>query len=119
MKKGMMIFVGVLVIAGGAIGGYYKKNYTGEPYYALINKEPIQVENVYDTEGVLQDKEYRYELEAVNDKGEEKNIPFSSFGRSLTQNKYLLLEYNEQKGVLRWHEVMKKDLPTEVEKQLH
>ncbi|TLG80872.1 YxeA family protein [Vagococcus zengguangii] len=119
MKKVIVVLTSLVVLLGAVAALFYQKNYTGEEYFTLINQGPIKIEDVRDANGTVRDKEYLYQLSAVNKEGKETSITFSSFGRPLTQDKYLSLEYHEQKGVLRWHEVQANDLSKQITQSLN
>ena len=118
MKKLIIILTSFVLLLGGATMLFYQKNFTGVEYIVLINQDPIKIENVRDSQGTIRDKKYVYKLKAVNVQGEQQTITFSSFGRPLTKNKYLALDYHEQKGVLRWREVSQTDLSIKTKQAL-
>ena len=119
MKKVVIRVLSLLLIVVIFVGLYIAQEYKGDSYFALINQKATQVETVYDNQGNPQDKAYNYTLDAFDEEGHKESLSFKSFGKPLTQNKYLIIQYNERKGVLNWHEIQPQAIPKKILKQLN
>lgn len=84
MKKGAVytlvtIFVLGLVAVGVLQGwNYYQGRYVGSTYYALVPDDAdITLDNLVDNRGNVVDTGHEYDLIAVNEAGETKDINFT------------------------------------------
>lgn len=107
MKK-IGIIIASLLIIGGAAFTWYSINYGGTYYYTKIlddgtkRVDKTQVDKIWYT--------FTYQEETYTENGQEKNIHFTA-AHNLRHGAYLRLTYNYRKGVTRWEEVKKSDIP--------
>jgi uncharacterized protein (TIGR01655 family) len=106
MKKFMV--PGVLVVLILVAFGWYKVNYSGEKYYTLITEPGVRV-NVHQGGNSWY---YNYSVEAVNDKGETKQLDFQTVegARPISRNRFVQLIWNKKKGVLSFEGVNKEEV---------
>jgi uncharacterized protein (TIGR01655 family) len=106
--KKLGIFIASLLIIGGASFTWYSIDYGGSYYYAKILDDgtkkvsTTQVDKIWYT--------FSYQEEAYSENGKVKSINFTA-NRNLRHGAYLRLTYNYRKGVTKWEEVKKSDIP--------
>lgn len=117
MKKSMIVRVGGVIaavlgfcvvftgIVVGAAGNYY---------YVRIDNSKVEENNsrggVIDLKGSM---DYIYTLPACNEKGNQKDISFST-SRMLREGAYLRLTVTPLRGVVEWKEVEYEELSADV-----
>lgn len=90
-----------------------KSDYRGDKYYTKITTKGKKYTEKFSDGNTL--TSYGYSLKAVDEHGNTKTLKFNAFDRDkpLKMNAYLQLEHNNKKGVLRWHEVAKNEVPAQ------
>lgn len=98
-----MLVGALIVIATGYFILFHKTNYW------------VQIDNSNVSE--LSPLEYEYDLRGYNEQGSSKYLKFKA-NKKLRNEAYLRLEVMPLRGVYRWEEVDREDLPVNVLKNL-
>jgi uncharacterized protein (TIGR01655 family) len=103
----ILILISIII----ALYLFIKSDYRGDHYYTKITKKGKKYSETFSDGNTI--TSYGYSLKAVDEQGSAKTLKFNAFDRDkpLKMNAYLLLEYNDKKGVLRWREVAKDEIP--------
>lgn len=111
MRKLFIIIVMFLFVVGAPIGIYFSL-----PEMTRVNINPFIEEKYWyvqvDEEGIIGEEEQGavyYELPAINEEGEQKNIEFMAL-RELNEGAYIQLTVKDE-FVTTYEEVAKSDVP--------
>lgn len=107
MKKVIVgFFIAVIVIGAGYT--VYQMNYGTQDYYTQVNQDGKKTTGKTKTGLVWSNYEYKQKSYAKN--GDEKEMTFTAT-HNLKHEAYLKIEYNKNKGVMKWSEIQKKEIP--------
>lgn len=90
-KRSVYALVGVIILFVVALGAwkgwsYYQDRYVGTTYYAVVPADSeVTLDNLVDASGKVAGKGHEYNLKAVNEKGETKDISFTVPADSLDE----------------------------------
>lgn len=108
MKKILLAFVaGLLLLIGGGYTWYHIQH-GGEKYYVQIKEDGEKKVERFDNG--KQFDQYYYDMTGYNAKGESKELKYTA-DHNLKHEAYLKITYNARKGVTKWEEVQKEDVP--------
>lgn len=103
----ILILISIII----ALYLFIKSDYRGDHYYTKITKKGKKYSETFSDGNKI--TSYGYSLKAADEHGKTRTLKFNAFDRDkpLKMNAYLLLEYNNKKGVLRWREVAQEEVP--------
>lgn len=111
MKKGLFIFLGIIVILAGASYAVLTldfNRFNKERYYIQITQDGEKLEDRLDNGEKM--VRYGYKVDAINEDGKHKELEFSA-NKQLRKGAYLMLYVNKEGEVTSYDEVSKKDMP--------
>lgn len=111
MKKGLFIFLGIIVILAGASYAVLTldfNRFNKESYYIQITQDGEKLEDRLDNGETM--VHYGYKVDAINEDGKHKELEFSA-NKQLRKGAYLMLYVNKEDEVTSYDEVSKKDMP--------
>ncbi|MGX7204995.1 YxeA family protein [Enterococcus pingfangensis] len=110
MKKILIGFVSVIVIAFVGLQIAQKVVSSGDEYYVQITTEGQRIDGKDDNGNAYVD--YNYSLPGYDDEGKEKKLNFNAAkDRPLRREAFLKVTWNKQKGVTSYEEVSQKEVP--------
>ncbi|MGM0175325.1 YxeA family protein [Enterococcus sp. DIV0800] len=109
MKRLISLLV-FLVIVGGSSWYLYQQNFGSRDLYTKVIHDGRRVSEGKDKYGEV--IHYKYKLPSFDEKNVKHTITFKSVGnKKIRKNAYLLIHYNNKKGVLGWEEIKSTDIP--------
>lgn len=109
MKKIIASLLTAAIFIGGCIFTY-QYYYGGSDYYTQITTAGDH-DSAISNDGVVENI-YRYEQTAYNAQGDSKAVTMEEYRSTpLKEGAYLKLVVNPNKGVLRWEEIDKEQVP--------
>ncbi|WP_410985230.1 YxeA family protein [Bacillus cereus] len=114
MKRYIALF-SILVVFATMLVGCDLNRMGKDTYYVQITTD-AKIESGVSKEGNKY-KEYNYELQGFDEKGNEKTVEFNGF-KELRKEAFLRVYYSDKKGVTAWEEVKKDELPAKVKEKL-
>ena len=111
MKKGLFIFLGIIVILAGASYAVLTldfNRFNKESYYIQITQDGEKLEDRLDNGETM--VRYGYKVDAINEDGKHKELEFSA-NKQLRKGAYLMLYVNKEDEVTSYDVVSKIDMP--------
>lgn len=104
----MILVVAIIALLGGLGYLVVQDRFGGTTYYTHTKGEGRKIVSTTNGEKFV---EYEYTFHGYDKDGNRKEYSLMKVGSPMTQDRYIAVVHNSNRGVVSWQEVQKSDVP--------